>query len=483
MTMARTTRSSDRRNTDRGGVLTFSLLLLAALASSGCSAIIDVDYEAGCASDPNRPVGAVDILEAVSVRATCLYECPAGQHVNAGKICVNDCTTNACGAGGVCNTATQNCEYFSCYHMMQDYPNLPDGIYPMRRWDVDLAIPAGEAFCTGGYTYEGYGLVIGSHRDDLGLEYGLLDQLTATDLGDPEIQAMFQWEYSVDPSYPGLYNPRSGWTDGAACCFKSFYDGPDEIILGGQTIEAAETGGALACGGLYTKPSYYVAVNGSPASYPLPQDFFSSGVWAADMCSDGNNPAFLVRRYTGLGTCKEILDAGLSRGNGIYAVAPNGPFGNQYDVVCDMDAGGATIWQVAFAQQPDVDDLMGAGWTPLGVPELNDPMIQLALLLEHSRYAGLFSLSDYQPACEIVVDPNPANPQCLSNAGGRVGILAPNGVCDFADSNGVDPWPLSLDGLPLVGALPRDWFGGAVSTIGCTIAVVSYQVLMVDRSI
>src|SRR5213079_1730421 len=114
--------------------------------------------------------------------------------------------------------------------------------------------------------------------------------------------------------------------------------------------EPANLDGTLNCGGPYTDTAMRIAIGGFAATTPLPDDFFMPGVTAGAACAEGDKPSIMVKRFTGLASCRAIRDANLSEGSGIYVIDPDG-LGPELpaEVVCDMEgaSAGTTIHDVA----------------------------------------------------------------------------------------------------------------------------------------
>jgi hypothetical protein len=310
----------------------------------------------------------------------CAWTCDDEFHPGYVEPCEADCLLGSCVDFGTCNSSSGACEYASCYHLRQAFSSLVDGEYPIR---PVAAEPAAPAYCAGTWTYASLGF--GTYNLDLAPVYSGWDQLTLSDLQNAGVQQAFIWAHNAQG---GLQNIDPGAT-GGQCCFKSRGSGSSDFLFGGDGVTPADTDGSANCGGPYVDELMRFQVDGTTAPIPLPDGFFSIGVTGGQVCAESDNPAFHVRRFTGLPDCKAVFDAGLSLGDGVYVVDPDGlGSGPPVEVVCDMGAGGVSIWEVGFGNSFAAH----GGWELMSLAQFQTEVYQLAFLWNYGRLSGFVNL-------------------------------------------------------------------------------------------
>lgn len=443
-------------------------------ALAGCSLLTNPDFAHGCDGNNSNPPNSHDVVVEVPANVTpvpiCDWECDDGYHIGYGGACDADCTSGSCGTNGTCDAASGQCVYASCYHLRQAESDVVDGAWPIQ----DATGGPTPMYCAGGWTYDPSGLGFADHIDDLSPELWGLDQLRALDLSVASGQQAFLWQYA---NSGGLANLMPGWS-GGECCFKSVYDGANDILVGGLPLEPANSSDlALNCGGPYNDDPMLVH-HASTTANPPAANFFSSGVEAGAGCAEDHNPAFLTMRFTGLSSCKEILDAGLSIGDGLYLVDPDGATGtvDHVEVVCDMTNGGITYWEYAFGKSSS--DHSASGWERVSSAMFTDPVARLAWLWHFGR-VGLFTNLEvgFVGECCFATDAsyltiNGANVRAAPVGGGAA-------ICSRWDEAEVGVI-LSDSATALTGPLPRNFITATgssnVSTCNSTAASPAFFV-------
>lgn len=381
-------------------------------------------------------------------------DCQPGFHLDYDFACVENCSPGTCGVDATCNPTSGACEYRSCFALKGVYQSLGDGPQPIRPVADEPAVPS---YCSGRWTYVGAGL--GDFNNDLGPDFAGYDQARVSDLQSVFTQQGLRWAYDRQS---GLTNVAPGFS-GAACCMKSAYDNTGDILLGGMGLTPANLDGTENCGGPYTDTAMRIAVGGFAATTPLADDFFTPGVTSGPVCAEGDNPAILVKRFTGLASCAAIRDNNLSEGSGIYVIDPDG-LGPELprDVVCDMAgaAAGTTIEDVAVGAAGGAYQ----GYTQVAVADLADPSVQLAFLLAVGRHGGLANLDSALTVGDCCFSVG-AGAGYLSFGGAAVQIAhAAGGGCSGAYAEPIVGF--TVGGTAQTGPLARDYF--ATRAIGST---------------
>jgi hypothetical protein len=402
----------------------------------------------------------------VSGRPDAVVDCGAGMHVGYTGACEANCTEPSCDADSTCNLQTGVCEYASCYHLRAAIPAVTDGPQPIRPVSNQPAI---EAYCSGPWTYVGVGF--GSFLDDLGRDYAGYEQLRVADLQSAFAQRGFVWAYNKQS---GLTNLAEGST-GGECCFKSFYDGLLDVQLGGDAVTPANLDGTANCGGPYDDSAIRFAHGAAVAPTPLPDDYFSSSpVTSGAGCAEGDNPAFFVKRMTGLASCAAIIDEQMSEGDGLYTIDTDalGPTPPE-EVVCNM-TDRETLHEVVVGRA----DQAYPNYDLITVADLGEPTIQLALLRAYGRQAGLPILDDITIG-ECCVAPGATGG--FSIGGAVLQIARPGGgACAGAYTRG-NAALLAFGTTPQDPPLRRDYFDGRTVTTSTACPVSSNPGLFIRR--
>jgi hypothetical protein len=85
-------------------------------------------------------------------------------------------------------------------------------------------------------------------------------------------------------------------------------------------------------------------------------------------------------------SCAVILSTGKSSGDGVYLINPTGT--QVLEVYCDMTDGGVTYEQLAFGRF----DATYAGYTIMGVPDLQNLRVQQAFIWSYNKQGGMKNL-------------------------------------------------------------------------------------------
>ena len=323
--------------------------------------------------------------------AECLWLCDDGyQDRDGNDSCEPKCALGSCGSNGVCDDESGYalCTYTSCYFILAADPAAGDGIYEVDP-DGPGGAPSRAVYCdmlNGGWSYEALGF--GLYDRDLAAPYSGWLEVGVTDFQRAAFRQAFIWSYNLQA---GLENLEPGAT-GDNCCFKGADSGDQELHFGPvpNYLYPADQDGTNNCGGPYDDAFMRFHLHDEAAPTNLPGNYFDSGVYGAHQCAESSNPAFFVRRYTGLASCAEILAAGLSVGDDIYLVDPDGIGSEEaFEVVCDMTRGGYTIGGVGFGQY----NVSYTNWELMPMADFAVPAVQLAFVWNYSRHGGFLNLA------------------------------------------------------------------------------------------
>jgi hypothetical protein len=324
-----------------------------------------------------------------STPPVCAWACDAGfQDNDRDETCAPACSAETCGDGGACSDATgaTACRYASCFHLGAASRSVANGVHSIDP-DGDGPLESREVFCTGGWTYED--VAMGQHDREFTPAYQGQSALRAAELGTAGVRDAFAWAYNRAGGMANL----GGWQATTNCCFTAVDVYPQFIKrLDGQLLLPGTVGGVKGCDNnfQYVDPIYRLFSAGVVAPAPLPASYLE-GLISANSCAINGNPALYAKRYTGLASCAAIKAAGLSLGDGLYMIDPDGlGAGSPIEVVCDMAAGtpGTTIEAIGFGQH----DKPYAGFALMSLADLNKPSVRLAFEWYYSRHGGMLNL-------------------------------------------------------------------------------------------